>query len=142
MQPHERPQISSNHPSVHGAAMALVDECEAFLHGTFAEILVSLDAPVPAWAVLNRLAHASLDEIFLIEAGLVSRPLWFDAEQELARELLDLAGNDGERVRRLQRSALVPLELWLAGKGRSTELGADAVLALASESLVELAGGL
>jgi hypothetical protein len=134
----EQPRIPLHHPAVRGAALAIVDGCEAFLTGTYAELVADEPGDVPAWIVLNRVAHATADELRTLVAGDALRPSWFDAEQRVAARVLDSAAGDDDEVRRIQRAALVPLELWLAGPGRETQLGADAVLALAGESLAAL----
>ena len=137
----DRPRIPLHHPAVRGAALAIVDGCEAFLTGTYAALVEGEPGDVPAWIVLNRVAHATADELRTLVAGEASRPAWFDAEQRVAARVLDFAAGDDDEVRRMQRSVLVPLELWLAGPGSSAQLGADAVLALAGESLGALTEG-
>ncbi|HTW10191.1 MAG TPA: hypothetical protein VME46_21995 [Acidimicrobiales bacterium] len=45
---------------------ALVEECEAFLQGRSAELLGSRHEPVEAWAWVNQVAHAELEELMVI----------------------------------------------------------------------------
>src|ERR687891_380934 len=71
---------------------ALSGEAEAFLEGRLVEHLVAAHRKVPAWAVLNKVAHASVRELAdLVEtdagmgsAGGVAGPLWLSAQRSLA----------------------------------------------------------
>ena len=131
--------ISGHHPAFGGLSVA--DECEAFLRGGFAGLRISQGLPLPSWVAVNRIGHATLEELYELATGVAEPSPWFEAEQHVAARLLELAGDEpgvDHRVRVLQRRAIVPLELWLAGPGRSAELGPNAALALADESLVEL----
>lgn len=95
---------------------------------------------VPPWAALNRLAHASCDELAdLIESGEVSaaggwvRP-WSSSERILAFRVLSCAA-DRERVRDLQQSVLVPLELFLIERYKVEVMTVQQVFEAASEAL-------
>ena len=123
------------------AAIAeLVSETEAFLSGDALSLFQRSGRVAPAWAWLNALAHGDLDCIRRVrkvctkesaalsdlqeEAWTVSDPLedswrevamrqedWRSAERVLTDELLELVEDDSEMLRRIQESALLPLEL-------------------------------
>jgi hypothetical protein len=97
--------------------------CEALLAGRFVEQLEESGSPVPSWAWMNLLAHAS--EETLRQAAL-GRPtgrvrrtdVWQRAQRYLAGEILDAAARGGT-LRSLQAQVLVPLELELMTPRRS-----------------------
>jgi hypothetical protein len=118
----------------------LVSETEAFLSGDALSLFQRSGRVAPAWAWLNALAHGDLDCIRRVrkmcteesaaladaqeEAWAVSDPLedswrevamrreaWRSAERVLADELLELVEDDSEMLRRIQASAILPLEL-------------------------------
>ena len=107
-------------------ATGLAEECEAYLCGSFAELQGSRRKPVEAWAWVNRVAHAEPGQLRALASGASAwwRPgvgrgrfrerYWRRAVSDIARELLNLAGENPKAVRRLQVRALIPLELELA----------------------------
>lgn len=101
------------------AARSLVEECGAFLQGTYAEQAARESAAVPAWALLNTVAHGDLKRIRAQakNGGGSLRwalPLgWSKASREIAREVSDLVGDDEQVLESFQVSVLVPLELRL-----------------------------
>jgi len=125
----------------------LGDEVEAFLHGCLVEHLVSGGRPVPAWAVLNKPAHADLDELTeLVTAGDAAggqpdpaEPAWLQAQRALAAAVVTGASAPVD-ISAMQRAVLVPLELWVIQRTRSgpatsrwvVELALDAVTVLSS----------
>ena len=86
---------------------------------------------VPDWAWLNVLAHGSQDDIGALAVGEPAwrissdTSVWHDALSFLAQELVSQATRRGRAVTELQRSALVPLELELAGR-RGPSMGPTA----------------
>jgi hypothetical protein len=106
--------IPSAAPETSNPASLFVDECEAFLVGTYPAWLAHHGLDIPAWAWLNPLAHGSSDELTALAAQQHPDPggagaSWPDVVAALAAELLD----DDNPARR-QRGSLVPLELQLA----------------------------
>jgi hypothetical protein len=101
--------------SVETACDDLVDECEAFLAGRWAELRRQQGRVVSPWAWLNQAAHADVETL---QASAV-RPACAlpstsdDLEPLLARALLSVGTPDD--VARVQREVLVPLELHVMG---------------------------
>jgi hypothetical protein len=121
----------------------LADEVEAFLAGRLVDHLTAAGQRVPAWAVLNRLAHADRSDLVrFVEGaniGWVVHPSsgqvsWAPAERFVAGHLLVRAPTP-EQLGRLQRAALVPLELGLIERTKIERLSADEVLELAAKAV-------
>lgn len=96
----------------------LVDECEAFLLGRYAELLEERSEPVPVWAWTNVLAHGRRDDILRAAAGpkggwSASRR-WRIARAFVAREVMEALAR-GASLIDVQREVLAPLELELSG---------------------------
>ena len=113
----------------------LAEECDAFLAGAYVDLLERRARPVPAWAWLNRLAHA--DEASLarlgdadLDAHRTGTGGWRTAQRWLAAVIVDLAGTYPGGVRQIQSEALVPLELALAGSDLDSDLDVRQVIAL------------
>ncbi|MHB1928970.1 MAG: hypothetical protein ACYDEN_09155 [Acidimicrobiales bacterium] len=83
-------------------------EAAAYLTGD----LAALGRRAPAWVLMSRIAHADLPRIVAAAAGRRSAdPVgWQAGVAYLAKEMLVLAP-DAEALVRLQRDALIPLEL-------------------------------
>ena len=96
----------------------LTRECQAFLDGRFVEYVVDRDDDVPVWAWTNMLAHGTHEDLLApavhlpVEWEDYLRP-WLEARAYLAGEVLVAADRSGP-LTRVQRTALVPLELRLA----------------------------
>ncbi|HTX63455.1 MAG TPA: hypothetical protein VMD28_07425 [Acidimicrobiales bacterium] len=94
----------------------LVAECEAFLVGSYVELLDGRAEPVPVWAWTNVLAHGSREDIdraaMGAQGGWTSSRRWRSARAFVAGELQD-ALSRGVSLTDVQRDALVPLELEL-----------------------------
>lgn len=114
----------------------LADEAEAFLAGRLVDHLTAAGRPVPAWAVLNELAHASPDELaaFSASPGPKDEPHWRQAQRELATGLLECAATPAD-VRPLQEAVLIPLELWFAERSRHEAVSARTVVDTACDVL-------
>ena len=127
----------------------LADEVEAFLSGRLAEQFAGAGQAVPAWAVLNRLAHADRSELVrVVEGGGVDRlghpssgqPPWAPAERFVAGHLLARAATP-EQLTHVQQTALVPVELLLIERSKTDRLTADQVLETGAEALDTLHPG-
>ncbi|MDA8035017.1 MAG: hypothetical protein M0T71_12740 [Actinomycetota bacterium] len=99
-------------------ARAVTGDCEAYLAGTFAERAARERSSVPAWALLNSVAHGDLEQIRAAAAGrgprLAALPLgWAHASRQLAGEVAAYVGDDEARLSALQLSVLIPYELEL-----------------------------
>ena len=101
----------------------LADETEAFLAGSLAELVAAQGRSLPPWLLINRLAHADLDELRRVARGQAAPVVvldappshdraWALAEEALVMHLLS-ADSDPAEIRRIQREDLVPLELAL-----------------------------
>jgi hypothetical protein len=105
----------------------LVRECEAFLSGRYVEFLLDREDYVPPWAWTNLLAHGSVEQLrspgtsFAVNWADVLEP-WLKARAYLAGEVLETAHRYGP-VLRVQRRALIPLELKLASRSRPVVVG-------------------
>jgi hypothetical protein len=105
----------------------LSEESEAFLAGQMVEHARGQGRRLGPWALLNGVAHASLEEVEGIACD-ESRP---SVERDLAVATLAATGGSREELSRVQRDHLVPLELSLVGQVVSSR----AVLELASRAL-------
>ena len=98
----------------------LLAECEAFLTGRLAEMVLRRDGYAPVWTWTNLLAHGTEVEVRQ-EYDADQRPSgtvedgWRAARSYLAGQVLELAGRLGS-LGEVQRTVLVPLELQLAGR--------------------------
>ena len=103
-------------------AVGLGDECDAFLAGEWVEQLEAQGEPVPDWAWLNQVAHASerrLRELCREPAWRATRmDDWARLRSCLAETLLTRAATTGVSVADLQLLVLVPCELRLCQSGR------------------------
>lgn len=120
----------------------LADEVEAFLAGRLVNHLTASLQPMPAWAVLNRLAHADHSDLLRLVEGAADcmappssgQADWVAAERFVAAHLLARARTPDD-LGRLQRAALVPLELVLIELTKIDPLTADEVLQLGAEAV-------
>lgn len=102
--------------AVPSRADQLVLECDALLAGGYADFLRRQGRPVPAWALVNAMAHASRHEL---EAWAADDDTAIDPDVVgthqlrafLADDVLRHAGPDASTLIGLQRSRLIPLEL-------------------------------
>jgi hypothetical protein len=124
-------------------AATVGDEVEAFVQGRLVDYLVAAGRPVPAWAVLNRLAHASvgdLTELATAGSGALTgepgEPAWLRAQRSLATALVTGATRPDDIVS-FQRAVLAPLELWVIQRSRSEAISSRRVLELASNALAD-----
>ncbi len=121
----------------------VADEVEAFLMGRLVDHLAARGQPVPAWAVLNRLAHADSGELRSLIDGtgggwgggspLVQVP-WASAERSMAGNLLARVSTP-EALATIQGTTLMPLELRLIERSKVEKLTVDEVLEAGAEAL-------
>jgi hypothetical protein len=90
----------------------LGEECEAFLRGTYLHWLREEGLPIPAWAHLNRAAHAELAEVreHILAEDTTELAGDFPAAALLVEAIL-VAAATPEELPAVQRDVLVPLEL-------------------------------
>jgi hypothetical protein len=100
------------------AARRLVRECEGFLKGEASGELLGVARP--AWACLHPVAHGDLRLLGRLmrrqhKVTLLAEPEldWSLVRRRLAGDLLTAARGDTGLLERIQRKALVPLELSL-----------------------------
>lgn len=149
--PLDRPASPVRSCSIADEAGALADEVDAFLRGRLVQHLVAARRPVPAWTVLNTVAHSTwADLVDLAAEGVGSSdrdtaavrggvvPVWQSGPRQLAAMLL-ACGSIGE-VARLQRTVLVPLELWLIGRAAVETITARRAVEITSDALDAVIG--
>jgi hypothetical protein len=121
----------------------LAAEVEAFLAGRMVDHLVAHHQPVPAWAVINRLAHSDRPQLVCLVEGVSAdpflshpsaQPRWEASERFVAGHLLATTGSPDD-LWRLQRATLVPLELRLIERTKVEHISAEQVLEAGVEAL-------
>lgn len=115
------------------ATRELIEESEAYLAGCFAERAARLRGGVPAWTLLNTVAHGDLAQIRAAASGAapasVAYPFgWSRAARQLAVEVATVVGDDETRLAALQMAVLIPFELEFLNEHGS---GGDLATALA-----------
>lgn len=119
------------------------DEVEAFLQGRYADYLAERGRAVPAWAAINRLAHTDHRGLVALVAGsgveprhaLGRRHAWAEEERFVAASLLARSGATPAGLHRMQREALVPVELSLVGRSAVAPLSTHDALGAAATAL-------
>ena len=92
------------------SAAAVVAEATAIVEGRASDVAPDTWSP-PPWTWINRLAHSSWDDINLMaESRWRAMRVWEGATTLLAYEMRTYARTPHDLLR-LQRSALIPLEL-------------------------------
>ncbi len=92
------------------SAAAVVAEATAIIEGTVADVAADTWSP-PPWTWINRLAHGSWEDISSLAQGRWrAMRVWEGATTFLAGEIRTCARTP-EGLLRVQRSALIPLEL-------------------------------
>jgi hypothetical protein len=107
----------------------LVEECEAFLAGQWANVRDALGQPVPLVAWLNLLAHGSMEDV-----AAVSHLSPFLNVGAMSKEVLRVA-RDEDLLRELQWTSLVPLELELLATGGDTSVSMSQLFSLVVEAV-------
>jgi hypothetical protein len=131
-------------PSTDDDGWEPADEIEAFVHGSFAEHRAAKNGFLPAWVILNRVAHGNSAEIHATAAGLACtgsrsptlnfHQLWRAHQRDLARRLLECA-HDAEGIRQIQHDVLIPLELELISRSATEQFTFVQILTAALEAL-------
>ncbi|HEX4820405.1 MAG TPA: hypothetical protein VFV00_09375 [Acidimicrobiales bacterium] len=119
-----REHPASAHPRTPAARPApdvrSTNEFDAYLEGTYADWLLANGQPVPSWAWVNRVAHASLEELDAIADGqrlaleVPEVVVWEAVTTYLAKEMVARIDGDLTRLRNLQLDVVIPVELQLA----------------------------
>jgi hypothetical protein len=99
--------------SVEITSSGIAQECEAFLAGTFIDVMHEGRRLPPVWTWLNDAAHGSTERLQGIAAGEAGGDVEVTTRATIARAVL-CAGADRDLLE-LQRSSLIPLELRIAG---------------------------
>ena len=119
----------------------VAEEVSAYLTGRYVEFQLSAGRNVPAWAALNRLAHADHGELVRLVAGedpgapAGRRYSWAEQERFIAAQLLVTKGSTPVLLTQAQQQALVPVELSLIDRVKHERLGADDVLQEGADAL-------
>jgi hypothetical protein len=103
---------------------AILEECEAFLDGSWIEHEAARGGPAPSWAWVAVLAHSDAERLTRLACDdrvhvPADRRPWWDAVAFLAGEILDTARGLSWSPEQLQRAALIPLELELLAEEAS-----------------------
>jgi hypothetical protein len=113
------------------AARLLVAEVEAFLSGSYEDLLRHRGDEIPLWAQMNSCAHGRLASLRGVLASSSADRYYFGDRWELmwrrtkrtfAQQLLDEVQGDEQRLFDLQRRVLVPLELELIAEEAAGDL--------------------
>ncbi len=114
----------------------IVEQCGAFLAGSYRELLMCRRQPIPAWTWINVLAHGNEEEVRRRAAEPVGTDGCDAYLARLARHTLVKMRTEGVSLRAVQRAILIPLELALIGSvGSATAEEATLSQAVARELL-------
>jgi len=127
-------------PAADEFATGVGNECEAFLAGQLAGYFVRRGRPVPPVAWLNKVVHATIDELAMLAVGTTDVPqpaTWRRAVGYLARTVFERARESSRSIDEIQRELLLPLELELIGNPESVGLDAADLIRLALARIYE-----
>ena len=115
----EQPEPDDDYP-VRARVRVYDNEFDSYLAGAYIDWLLRNNQPIPAWAWVNRVAHAPLDDLQELASGVDYSPCsreglepWRIVTTFIASEVLATA-RDESTLAYLQQRVLVPLELHLA----------------------------
>lgn len=91
----------------------IVEQCAAFLEGSYRELLRCRHQPMPAWTWINVLAHGDEEEVRRRAAETVGEDDCDAYLARLARHTLVKMRTEGVSLKEVQNAILVPLELAL-----------------------------
>lgn len=91
----------------------IVEQCAAFLDGSYRELLMCRHQPIPAWTWINVLAHGDEEEVRRRAAEPVGADDCDAYLARLARHTLVKMRTEGVTLREVQHAILIPLELAL-----------------------------
>lgn len=97
----------------------IVEQCSAFLNGTYRELLERRRQVVPAWAWVNALAHGDEEEVRRCAAAPVGQDDCESYVARLARHTLVKMRSENLTLKEVQDTILVPLELALFARAGS-----------------------
>ena len=127
---------------VEAQADELVLECELLLTGRYAPFVRAQERAVPAWAWAGVLAHGTADDLkaWATIDALGRRSSGEDREWRqsisfLAEDILNYVRATGVSLDEVQRTALVPLELWLMKQGDDIPIRAGQLAGLVLASV-------
>ena len=107
----------------------LATECEAFLAGTYVDLLHERCDRAPVWTWLNDAAHGSMSRLEEVAAADVDGDIEAVTRRTLASAVV--CACDDRDLLDLQRTHLIPLELSIAG----TELSPRRLVELVGRAL-------
>jgi hypothetical protein len=111
----------------------MVANCEAFLHGRYAERLMERADHVPPWAWLNLVAHGTYDDLVSarepqrVAGSMVLYTHWVAARSYVIGEVFAAFDAGRRPLPRLQARVLRPLESQLAAEVSSVRFPRDLV---------------
>lgn len=115
---------------------------EAYHAGRYAEFLLDTGAVVPGWAWVNALAHGNVIDIAAVALASpnprnVPEPYlpWFRARSAMAQAVMRVTVRRGCKLRDLQESVLLGMELELAAAAGILERSHVEVAAVVLEAL-------
>jgi hypothetical protein len=128
LSPTEQPQIANSRAAADNfrryrrrGQRDVVRECEAFVTGRYYEVLLERHQLIPAWALVNPLAHSDRCEVERIASLSIPRHKALAALPYMAREVLLHTPPDNASLEHIQDSTLIPLELELLGETASCD---------------------
>jgi hypothetical protein len=112
---------------------------EAFLSGSSEDWFFTRGQNIPAWAYINKVAHADPDRLGQLAAWAPVEPSrchgWREAVAILARETIEAGERNPRAIRRIQLDSLVGLELQLIS--RTSRVAPRALVALGRACLTD-----
>jgi hypothetical protein len=115
----------------------MVREVEAFLTGSAEEWFYTRGEDIPAWAYINKVAHADTDRLGRLAAWAPVEPTpchgWREAVGVLARDTIAAGARDPRVIHRIQFDRLIGLELQLIS--RSSRVAPETLVELGRASL-------
>lgn len=100
-------------PGVGTSDSWIVEQCAAYLDGTYRQLLERRGHPVPAWSWINVLAHGDDEEFRRCAAAPVGTDDCDGYVARLARHMLLKMRAESVSLRDVQNTVLVPLEMAL-----------------------------
>jgi hypothetical protein len=115
----------------------MVREVEAFLGGSSEDWFFTRGRNIPAWAYINKVAHADPGRLGWLAAWAPDEPSrchgWREAVAILAQDTIEAGERDPRAIRRIQLDSLVALELHLIT--RTGRVAPGALVAMGRECL-------
>jgi hypothetical protein len=125
------------------AGARLVREVEAFLSGSSEQWFFARGEDIPAWAYINKVAHAEPDHLCQLASWAPAEAsrcvCWRDAVAILAKETIEAGESDPSAIRRIQLDGLAALESQLIS--RTVKVAPQALVALGRACLGDRPSG-